>query len=125
MGFYVGGPDGNGIISPEALAYQKRQEMPQSGAAWSANPSAADKNGYRKDDCLFNLAWNQLKAAGEGQQNNLNDVMARVAQLVTEYNTSAAKDGGKPISSPNDVTSTQLTGVENTYTADNPGGAWW
>jgi hypothetical protein len=119
----VGDP---GALSPAALTYEKRTEMPQTGTEWTSNPAATDKNGYKKDDCLYNLAWNQLEATGKGAQNDPNAVMTRVSQLVEEYNKTAASSGAQPITNENDVTSGQISSVEKTYTANNPDtGQWW
>jgi hypothetical protein len=34
--------------------------MPTAGVSWAPHPEELQSDGYCRDDCLFNLAWNQL-----------------------------------------------------------------
>jgi hypothetical protein len=81
---------------------------------WTADQEAA--NGYKTDDCVWNLASNELQAEGKGAQNDPHDVQAQVNELVGDYN-SALRAGKVPhgtlIINPGRVTVSQLTYMES------------
>jgi uncharacterized protein YjcR len=82
--------------------------------AWASDQEAT--NGYKRDDCVWNLASNELQAQGSGGENDPSKVQARVAQLVSAYNAAVASGdlhGSAPIANPNVVTVAQLGTMEN------------
>jgi hypothetical protein len=82
-----------------------------SATAWAADQDAAD--GYLRDDCISNLASNELQEEGQGAQKNPSAVQTEVNKLFSDYNTAVSthKINGQLIKNPDVVTMSQLTAM--------------
>jgi hypothetical protein len=91
--------------------------MPTTGTLWVENQDAAktgDNAGYKPADCVWNVAWNELHAQGNGAENDASRVNACAATLVNDYNDGVAQgkiQGGHRIDNANVVTTDQLTAM--------------
>jgi hypothetical protein len=92
--------------------------MPKTGVNWVGPADTLEANGYRRNDCAWNLAWNQLHADKRGAENDPAAVQARVTELINDYNDSVPSS--QRITNPNLVTSQQITAMENAYLAKHP-----
>jgi hypothetical protein len=87
--------------------------MPLTGSAWHGSAAELSSSGYRSNDCVWNLAWNQLHEETPGAENDDAKVQARVTELINTYNASVPS--GQQIDNPNVVTSQQITDIEKAY----------
>jgi len=99
--------------------------MPVTGTEWIADQEAAKSGpnqGFKPPDCVWNVAWNELHAEGNGKENDPSAVAACVKTLVNDYN--AGVGNGHPISNADVVDIDQLTSMagdaDATAKAANP-----
>jgi hypothetical protein len=91
--------------------------MPMAGAVWTADPEAlitsGENKGYKKDTCMWNVAWNKLRSQNKGAQNDAASVAALVQTLLAQYDQEVEKGKIKEpsITNANDVTTGQLTAL--------------
>jgi hypothetical protein len=89
--------------------------MPTTGTAWTDDPAAlittGAHKGFKQDTCVWNVAWNELRAQGKGAENTPSLVAKFSAAIIKQFNEEVAKGEihGQAISNPNDVTTGELT----------------
>jgi hypothetical protein len=93
--------------------------MPTTGVAWDSYQNGIDlSGGYKRPDCLYNVAKNILLKADSGTQPSDSAIAAEVKNLVSIYNAAAPHHGWEIIDNPDKVTSEQLTNVISAFGAD-------
>jgi len=89
--------------------------MPTTGTAWTDDPAAlittGAHKGFKQDTCVWNVAWNELRAQGKSGENTPSLVAKFAAAIIKQFNDEVAKGEihGQSISNPNDVTTGELT----------------
>ena len=98
-------------------------EMPKTGVAWDSYQNGiALSGGYRRPDCLYNIAKNILVKADSvpgsplyGTEPSEAAIAAEIKNLVSIYNGAAKSHGWEKIHDVNDVTSEQLTNIISAF----------
>jgi hypothetical protein len=104
--------DGTGGATPPP------PEMPTTGVAWNSVQNGIDlAGGYKRPDCLYNVATNILLKADPGTEPSDSAIAAEIKNLVGIYNGAAHKQGWQKINDNDDVTSEQLTNVISAFDA--------